>query len=101
MSDELSDVHINLAQRILKEQFSHINGLESILLQGKRHTLTDNMVKNNLQIIHCLKQHLWITESTVNNALGEVTIMDSIFKSIDQETMLTIFNLFQPTGSAN
>ena len=59
------------------------------------------MVKNNLQIIHCLEQHFWITESTVNNAPGEVTIMDSIFKSIDQETMLTIFNLFQPTGSAN
>ena len=27
--------------------------------------------------------------------------MDSIFKSIDQETKLTISNLFQPTGSSN
>ena len=61
MSDELLDLHINLAQRILKEQFFHINGLESTLLQGKKHTLTDNMAKNKLQIIHCLEQHHWIT----------------------------------------
>ena len=101
MGTELSDLHINLAQRILKEQFSHINGLESTLLQGKRQTLTEDMVKNKLQIIHCLERHHWITASTVNNAPGEVTIMDSLFKSIDQETKLTISNLFQPTGSSN
>ena len=101
MGDELSDLHINLAQRILKEQFSHINGLESTLLQGKRRTQTEDMVKNKLQIIHCLEKHHWITASTVNNAPGEVTIMDSKFKSIDQETKLTISNLFQPTGSSN
>ena len=62
------------------------------------------MVKNKIQIIHCLERHHWITASTVNNAPGEVTevtVMDSIFKSIDQETKLTIFNLFQPTGSLN
>ena len=56
MGDELSDLHINLAQRIIKEQFSHINGLESTLLQGKRRTLTEDMVKNKLQIIHCLEK---------------------------------------------
>ena len=77
MGTELSDLHINLAQRILKEQFSHINGLESTLLQGKRQALTEDMVKNKLQIIHCLERHHWITVSTVNNAPGEVTIMDS------------------------
>ena len=98
MGAELSDLHINLAQRILKEQFSYINGLESTLLQGKRHILTEHMVKNKLQIIHCLDRHHWITASTVNNASGEVTVMDSIFKSIDQETKLTISNLFQPTS---
>ena len=98
MGTELSNLHINVAQRILKEQFSHINELESTLLQGKRQMLTEDMVKNKLQIIHCLERHHWITASTVNN---EVTIMDSLFKSIDQETKLTISNLFQPTGSSN
>ena len=48
-----------------------------------------------------MEKHHWITVSTVNNTPGEVTIMDSIFKSIDQETKLTISNLFQPIGSSN
>ena len=55
MGAELSDLHINLAQRVIKEQFPHINGLESILLQSKQHTLTEDMVKNKLQIIHYLQ----------------------------------------------
>ena len=92
MSAELSDLHINLAQRIIKEQFSHINGLESTLLQGERYTLMENMVKNKLQIIHCLEQHHWITATMLQY---------SIFKSIDQERKLTISTLFQPTGSSN
>ena len=101
MGAELSDLHINLAQRVLKKQFSHINGLESTLLQGKRNTLTEDMVKNKLQIIHCLERHHWIIASTVKNPSGEVTVMDSIFRSIDEETKLTISNLFRPTGSSN
>ena len=101
MGAELSDLHINLAQRVIKEQFPHINGLESTLLQGKQHTLTEDMVKNKLQIIHCLQRHHWIAASTINNASGEVTVIDSIFKSIDDETKSTISNLFQPSGSSN
>ena len=75
--------------------------MESTLLQGKSHTLIEDMVKNKLQIIHCLERHHWITASAINNAPVEFTVMDSIFKSIDQETKLTISNLFQPTGSSN
>ena len=54
----------------------NFNLLESTILQGKRQTLTEDMVKNKLQIIHCLERHHWITANTVNNAPGEVTIMD-------------------------
>ena len=35
MGEELSDVHINLAQRLLRAQFPELNGLLSTLLQGK------------------------------------------------------------------
>ena len=101
MGAELSNLHINLAQRVIKEQFPHINGLESTLLQGKQHTLTECMVKNKLQIIHCLQRHHWIAANTINNASGEITVIDSIFKSIDDETKLTISNLFQPSRSSN
>ena len=55
MGAELSDLHINLAQLVIKEQFHHINGLESTLLQSKQHTLTEDIVKNKLQIIHYLQ----------------------------------------------
>ena len=36
MGAELSDRHINLAQKILKEQFPSLNGLNSTLLQLKQ-----------------------------------------------------------------
>ena len=35
MGEELSDVHINLAQRLLRAQFPELNGLLSTLLQEK------------------------------------------------------------------
>ena len=33
MGEELTDLEINFAQQLLKEQFKHINGLHSTLLQ--------------------------------------------------------------------
>jgi len=35
MNGKLSDAYINRAQKVLKRQFFHINGLESTILQGK------------------------------------------------------------------
>ena len=35
MCEELSDIHINLAQRPLREQFPELCGLFSTLLRGK------------------------------------------------------------------
>ena len=37
MGEELSDVDINLAQRLLRVQFPKLGGLQSTLLQQKRH----------------------------------------------------------------
>ena len=45
MGAELSDKHINLAQRFLKEQFPQLNGLNSTLLQLKQQNFTESMVK--------------------------------------------------------
>ena len=39
MDAELSDMHINLAQRVLKQQFPNLNGLESTLYQNKQQFL--------------------------------------------------------------
>ena len=53
MGNELSDLHILMAQNLLKAQFPWLNGLKSTLLQGKQQAFTEDEVKNKLQIIHC------------------------------------------------
>ena len=98
MGVELSDVHINLAQRILKQQFPELNGLESTLFQEKDQVLTEDNVKNNIHIIHCEKRHHWIVASTANITGGTtdvVTVMDSFYYTIDQDTKQIIYNLFR------
>ena len=35
MGEQLTDMEINVAQQLLKEQFHHINGLQSTLLQER------------------------------------------------------------------
>ena len=95
MSAELTDRPINLAQKILQEQFPHLNGLNSILLQLRQQKFTETMVRNKLQIIHCSERHQWIIASSVKSAPGVVIVVDSLFKSIDKETKSIILNLFE------
>ena len=95
MGNELSDLHINMAQNLLKAQFPWLKGLKSTLLQGKQQTFTQDEVRNKLQIIHCFKRHHWIVATTVKCANGQVHVVDSLFKSIDNEVKATISQLFQ------
>ena len=95
MGNELSDFHINMAQNLLKAQFPWLNGLKPTLLQGKQQTFTEDEVKNKLQIIHCYEQRHWIVATTVKCANGQVHVVDSLFKLLDDETKATICRLFQ------
>lgn len=95
MGNELSDLHINMAQNLLKAQFSCLKGLKSTLLQGKQQTFTQDEVKNKLQIIHCFQRHHWIVATTVKCANGQVHVVDSLLKALDDETKATISRLFQ------
>ena len=95
MGNELSDLHINMAQNLLKAQFPWLNGLKSTLQQGKQQTFTEDEVKNKLQIIHCYERHHWIVATTVKCANGQVHVVDSLFKLLDDETKATICRLFQ------
>ena len=95
MGVELSDLHINMAQRILKHQFPALNGLESTLFQDKEQSLKEHDVVDKLQIIHCKERHHWIVASTVKGRAEEVVIMDSKYRSVDEETKQAIHNLFQ------
>ena len=51
MGERLTDVKINLAQRILKSQSPSINGLHFTLFQCKPCTASDQINENKLQII--------------------------------------------------
>ena len=76
------DRPINLTQKILQEQFPHLN----TLLQLKQQKFTEVMVRNKFQIIYCSERHHWIIASAVKSAPGVVIMVDSLFKSIDKET---------------
>ena len=52
MGEELSDIHINIAQNLLKVQFPEMRGLKSILLQQKE-MLVLEMKEKVVQFIHC------------------------------------------------
>ena len=99
MGARLSDIHINIAQKLLKDQFCSLNGLESTLLQTKEVSRTEEMVKNKLQIIYCCEREHWIVATTIKSSKGEILVADSIFKSLDIETRRTINMLFKPTGT--
>ena len=61
----LLDLSMYLAQRILKNQFPTLNGLQSTLSQQKTKSATSRKLNTNcLQIIHCRSNH-WIVASTV------------------------------------
>ena len=95
MGQQLSDVEINFAYQLLKEQFPKINGLISTLYQEKKAALSETSVQNKLQIVHCRTRHHWIVASTSNCSLGEVKVYNSFFYYCDEETNCIIANLFQ------
>ena len=94
MGNELSDQHINKAQNLLKVQFPQLNRLTSSLLQAKELQPTGS-VKNKVQIIHCSERHHWVVATTVNCRDGQVLVIDSVYRSLDDETKNTVCRLFQ------
>ena len=90
----LSDLHINFAQQVLKKQFPKLGGLQSILLQSKEQV--KEAVKNQIQVIHSREDH-WIVASTVRSKNGVECVYDSVYTSIDKTTTEVIGNLFGST----
>ena len=96
MGEELSDVHINLAQRLLRAQFPELNGLLFTLLQGKETSAIEKKEKKMLQIIHSTSRHHWIVATTIGSkGEGDVLVYDSIFKTLDGETKKVVNGLFR------
>ena len=85
--DWLDDHVINFAQNLIKIQFN-IEGLQSTLLQ-KSHIPTIN----HLQIVHTRGNH-WIVASTILSSPGIVTVYDTLYDAVDDDTTDVILNLF-------
>ena len=83
----------------MNQQFPNVNGLESTLYQIKERKLTENQVKNKIQIIHRLHKEHWIVAITVGCEANVVKVYDSAFHSIDHTTKKVIVNLFQYTDT--
>lgn len=86
---ELTDLHINASQALIKAKFPSINGLSSTLAPSS----VGGWTANYLQIFHCNGNH-WVAVSTMGCAYGEVNIYDSLYKRISEETRTTLNNVF-------
>ena len=102
MGEELSDIHVNLAQRLLRAEFPDLNGLLSTLLQGKETTVIEKKENKMLQIIHSTSCHHWIVATTTGSKReGEVLVYDSLFKTLDGETKKVVHSLFKSLPVTN
>lgn len=79
--EELDDNHINFAQGLISKQFPDFTGFECTLIEHCMFEWKDNYI----QIFHVRGNH-WITVTTVGSSHGEIAVMDSLHKSMDDST---------------
>ena len=92
--DELTDKHINYAQRILKSMFPAINGLRLTLLQDKPHK---NSTSNSIQILHINGDH-WVCATTVGTK-KQVLVYDSWYTKWDEPSLSILQKQFRCSPS--
>ena len=77
----LTDKHINVAQRLLKEAFPKINGLRLTLLQNQGHK---EQTANRIQILHINGNH-WVCAATTSKD-KLVHVYDSLYTGWDKSS---------------
>ena len=80
-NDWLNDLHIHVAQSMIKNQFPHISGLNTTLMIDSMSPLTNGA----LQIIHTDSNH-WVTTSTVNRESCDIVVYDPKHTSVSEDT---------------
>ena len=81
----LNDMHINYSQTSLKLQFPTVDGLHSTILQSRA---LENKIEQGLQIVPCRGNH-WILATNLSCDVGIRRVYDSVYSTIDQETINT------------
>ena len=94
----LNDKHIDHGLNLIRNQFPHLSGLQSTLLQQSCHISPCLTGRNALQIIHCRGSH-WIVVSTVpvgrcSVPEESVLIYDSLYTTVDQGTVRLLHKMF-------
>ena len=87
---ELTDLHINSAQRLIKYQFPKLNGLKLSLLQAQ--PLKGSTI-NAIQIFNINGNH-WIVVVTAKSGKG-VQVYNSAHTSLDQASAILIKDFFR------
>ena len=82
--EKLSDLHMSYAQKLLKQQFPHIDGLQPTVFQTKMTTVDKEKSTHKMQIIHTRGNH-WILASNIGCDEGRVNVYDSVYKSVDEQ----------------
>ena len=89
--ETLTDLHINVAQELIKRQFPHISGLQSTLVLPKTQKVT--VTAAHAQIIHSRGNH-WIVASNIGCNAPKVLVYDSLYSCVDAQTMKLVTTLF-------
>ena len=93
MGEELDDMHINLAVRLLTTQFPDLSYLKSTLLQQMSPIPVLAKKSKILQIIH--RSSHWVVATNIGSKTeGCVMVYDSTFKNVDSETREVIDGMF-------
>ena len=88
----LSDMHIEFAQRLLRSQFTSIEGLNYTVYQNKFNL---DSTKKVLQVLHISGNH-WVVVSNLQcDSEQKMYVYDSLYTGISEETKTLIFNIFQ------
>jgi len=76
--EQLTDKHINFAQKLVGNKHKNIYGLQLTLTLHKATRIPVRYTKSFLQIIHC-RMNYWIVASTILSH-PKVTVYDSLFE---------------------
>ena len=97
---KLSDIPINIAQRLLKEQFPNFNGLQLTLCQQKHQMVGEVITENQMQVIHCRGDH-WIVASSVGCIEGTFMTPVTLHSMSPLKCWLAVYFMLVPTCEYN
>ena len=85
-------MHIEFAQRLLRSQFTSIEGLNYTVYQNKFNL---DSTKKVLQVLHISGNH-WVVVSNLQcDSEQKMYVYHSLYTGISEETKTLIFNIFQ------